>query len=352
MVEAAIAFAALNAAALLGIPEDEPERLFPGNETGMKDAYHQLVKRWHPDVNKSDDAKDVFAHIGALHKAAEDKLKAGLWAKPRTFVFKAEGKTYRISYDAKGRFELGEYYIGPTTVLYALDKSYAGLFQNGVAQIRGLTFADARMQKKFAHIVPTDIKTYETADRYILTVRKDPKAVRLADLLAHEGGKLDSKHMCWIMSRMMNIACYLKWAGLSHNAIDPTTLFIDPEMHNASLLGGWWHAAKFATRLPLLPGYAADIAPLDIRKSGKADARIDLGLVRATARELLGNRTGTRLPLDSTLPKPFVAWLRQPSSGDANTDFNAWDRTMQENFGARRFVEMKTSYSDIYKPGV
>src|SRR5580692_9643291 len=75
-------FDGIEAEALLGIAKDEPERLFTGNADDLKTEYRYLARRWHPDLNKTEKARDVFEHLQTLHIRAEEKIAAGTWQIP------------------------------------------------------------------------------------------------------------------------------------------------------------------------------------------------------------------------------------------------------------------------------
>jgi hypothetical protein len=75
-------------------------------------------------------------------------------------------------------------------------------------------------------------------------------------------------------------------------------------------------------------------------------------MVRAASREILGDRGGTQLHLLKPAPEPVLTYLRTPSSGDPQNDLATWyEKIMPQAFGARRFTELKVSYSVIYQPG-
>ena len=71
--------AVLTAAAILAIPEDQPERLF-GTPDAITGCYHALAKRWHPDHAAG--VKAVFSHVAILHAKACEKRDLGLWRTP------------------------------------------------------------------------------------------------------------------------------------------------------------------------------------------------------------------------------------------------------------------------------
>jgi hypothetical protein len=84
--------------------------------------------------------------------------------------------------------------------------------------------------------------------------------------------------------------------------------------------------------------------------TGRADFRTDLELVRAIGRELLGDITGVRLARDSAAPRAMIDWLRLPASDDPIEEYRTWrTQVLHDSFGARRFVELPLTQSDIYR---
>jgi hypothetical protein len=78
----------------------------------------------------------------------------------------------------------------------------------------------------------------------VLVIEKTPDVYRLRDLISALGGSIEPKHVAWMMNTVLNIACYLERAGLTHNAITPDSYFVSPKYHSGLLLGDWWFAAK------------------------------------------------------------------------------------------------------------
>lgn len=352
-------FESLNrsAAAILAIPDNEPESLFGGEPAHQRDEYLALLKKWHPDRNSDAQASKVSAHISVLNKKAQEKLAAGTWSPPGVLKLSAaDGHVYELRYVKKHAFELGELYVGKKIVAYVLNKALGDdLVKNGLFTFQNLQFADAKMEKEFAGKLPQLIKHFETQDSHVVVLRKDPDMVLLADLRdymkASTGKPLDPKHVAWITSRLNSFACLLQVNGLTHNGMAADTVFVSPAMHTAALLGGWWYAARESTALKGLPGHAVDVVPSAILKDGKADRRIDLEMIRAVGRDLLGDPTGTLLLRDKSVPPALAHWLTSAAPADAFANFHEWsDETLKRSFGARRFTELRVSFGDIYHP--
>lgn len=325
-----------------------PEQLYTGDSGLAKNEYRALAKRWHPDHEGGN--TEVFAHIKALFEQAEEKLKAGLWVTPgKMMITSIDGKTYELSFKKHHTIEIGDMYIGSRVIIYAVDKANDDLFKNGLARIKSFKYPDGEVQKHLAGLLPKVRATVETVDKHFMVIEKPEGVVLLKDLLAHYGGALDPKHVAWIVSRLYNLGCYLRWAGLAHNDLALETIFIEPTAHAAYLLGGWWFTSELGKKLMAVPGSLVKHAPSSLLTEKVGSASFDLELIKLLGRQLLGSESGNKLRLDKTLPRPMVNWLRTPTSGDSYAEFSTWkNKVLVDSFGARKFHKMDVTETSVY----
>ncbi len=342
----------LSAEHLLAIPVTEPERLYPRDVASLEKTFRKLAMRWHPDRCADAKAAEVFAHIKTLHEVGERKLADGTWEVPNILsLTTTRGKMFELKYGRRSDFELGKVYISPNFVTYVVDKANADLFAQGVAVLKSLKFHNDKMREEMARNLPTIKAELETIDAHVLVLEKKPEQIRLRELLEQSGGKVDPKHVAWMLSNLYNMACYLRWSGLTHNDLSLDTVFVSPEHHGGAVLGGWWYAAAVGKPLLALPTRSAERAPSDVLRRQKADARVDLELIRAIGRELLGDPLGTGLSWSNEVPKALANWLRAPTSGDALADYKAYkDQVLPGSFGPRRFVKWDKPVINPYEP--
>lgn len=339
-----------DAATLLAIPETEPERLF-GTADAVEAVFRDCAKAFHPDVCTAANAAQVFAHLAALKRAAEAKIRAGTWETPGLLtVTSATGVAHAIPYLKRAAFELGTLYISRATVHYVIAPAFRDLVANYVTVARSFRYPSDRVRGEVERYLPRVGAVIETADHdLVLEVVKTPELVRLRDLLDHAGGALDPRHAAWILSSLLNLACYFEVAGLTHNGLTADSYFISPEHHSGVLLGGWFYAAPVGAPLRALPNAVLDVAPRALVAAKTATARIDLESIRALGRELLGDRTGATLG-GPALPAALVRWVLHPASGSALADYEAWPAVLKTSFGSRRFTKLDVTVSDIYRP--
>lgn len=359
MARAVADLSRMSAAAILSIPESRPDLLFPGDESSVQGLYRQLAQAWHPDRCRDRQANDVFAHIGALYGQARREIAAGRWraACGQTALESLDGHPYRLRYAARRRHECGELLIGHQIAAWLVEHSASDLYHAARATLGKLPQASADMSREMASSLPVIRAALDTRQHQVLVMDKGSDQVLLADLLIHLGGRLAPEHVGWILNCLYHIACYLDYAGLTHNAIGPDTVFVSPRQHACALLGGWWYAVPCGGRLVALPQRSADILPPDILRTRCASVRSDLELIRATGRELLGDTSSARARRDGPVPQAsgtmavtasMAEWLQHPTSGCALTDYRQWRELLQELFGRPRFMALNVSFDQVY----
>jgi hypothetical protein len=213
----------------------------------------------------------------------------------------------------------------------------------------GFRFADDAMRRAVSRYLPVVSRIVDTAERHAVMGRKDADMILLADLLQHLGGALDARHVAWILSELHCFACWLEWAGLTHNAIAPDTVFVSPAHHAVAVLGGWWYATPAGSPLKALPARTLNLAPADIVRRKTAEPRVDLDLIRALGREMLGNASERAMARAVRVPPALDAWLSLPTDGSARADYALWKRVLTDAFGARRFTTLNVRPEDVYR---
>ncbi|HJQ58985.1 MAG TPA: J domain-containing protein [Vineibacter sp.] len=334
--------AALTATDLLGIPANEPERLFAPDRAAVDRAYRALAAIWHPDRNATAPAIPVFQHLTALREAALARLADGEWHEPgRLTLTGRDGRAWRLRHRRRRAFELGDLYVAGSVAAWLVDPAHADLVDRAVRQIGTFRFGDDAMRGAISRYLPVMAHQVDTKRRRAVVVHKPADMILLADLLEHVGGRLDPRHVAWILSELYCFACWMAWAGLTHNALAADTLFVSPEHHAVAVLGGWWYATPAGARLAALSARSAALAAADIIRRKIADFRLDLDLIRALGRDLLGDAPG--------VPAALATWLALASNGSAQDDYAQWQQVLTDAFGSRRFTPLNVRPEDVYR---
>jgi len=235
-------------------------------------------------------------------------------------------------------FELGEMYVNRENVVFSVTKDHRDLVDNAKKMIYGLKFKSEKMKEEMSKYLPAIILDTETDIELMLVLKKTTDSVLLKDVLKYYSGKLDPKAVAWILSSIYSLLCYFSLEKVSHNDISLNTYFISPVSHSGLLLGGWWYSSYFGDKMIACPGRTYNLLPSDVKVSKiNTDSRVDLDLLRALGRELLGDPTGVNIDA----PEAMKLWLMKESSGDAIDEYNTWSTTViNESFGGHFFTDM------------
>ncbi len=341
----------LSPAQILAVSANAPEKLFSGDVTTAKAEYRALSLKYHPDHNKDPEAVRVFRHITDLYKTAVELIENNAWRGRGFLTLLKPGliDSKQIEYLKIVPFELGDIYIAETEVVFSVRREFADLFENAKRQIYDFHWANDRMRSEVERYLPQNPEYYSTGDNLVMVLPKAPDLILLEDLRVYLGGAIEAKHVAWIQSSLHNLACYFNFTGIVHNDISPHTYFISPVHHYGALFGGWWYARKDGEKINALPNRTMKLAPADVIRRKEADARVDLELIRATGRELLGNPNGAELRNKTDVPAALANWLNGATTGKAVVDYELWKYVLEQSYGARQFVSLNVNASEVYE---
>jgi hypothetical protein len=339
----------LTADKILNIPITSPESLF--SQDNIKDEYRKLAMRWHPDKNSNSDlANKVLAHINCLYNNGVEHLSKGQWHIPGLLELKSvTGSVFRIKYRYNCAFELGNIYVGNTTIIHTIKKEFESLYHNGINRINSFEFASDRMEQEFSKYLPSIKAQFETNDYFVLVINKTVDVLPLPVVLKYFNNKIDARHVAWILSSLHNMLCYLNYTNLVHNAIDINNYYVSPKYHSGLLLGGWWYSTKNGEKLKSVPIKTFNYMTAKSKTSKLADKSVDDELSRALARTLLGDEGGSKLTLDKTIPKAMLDWVRLTGSKDRIKDYTIWkEQILIKSFKEIKFVPMIIDINEAY----
>lgn len=343
----------LTANDILKIPLENPEKLYVvEDEKELKKIYRKLSMLWHPDrhIKEGSDTSPVFAHLKILYEKAIVKMESGLWKVGNILKLSGDdGFDYKLNYLKEFKFDLGIGYIGKSFVVWIFDKENTDLAENAISHIKKFSFANDKMKLEISKTLPKIKKIFKVDGKQVLIVEKDPDSICLRDVHDYYKGKLESKHVAWIISGLYNISCYFEYSHLMHGDISLDNYFINPKEHTGFLLGGWWYTHKQDEKLIALGKIGVNLAPFSMIDKKLASTILNGEMIKQVGRELLGDSTGIYLAGDKSLPKPLVSWFRDASGGNAFKEYDIWqNKVLKDSFGVRRFTEMKLTSSDIY----
>jgi hypothetical protein len=321
-----------------------PGEIFSGDPAELDHEFRLLARQHHPDVNRSPTSEDEFRRLQELHEKAKVQFELGFWETKSTLRFEADGTAYRARFRRKLDLPIGTMFVGDSHVIFMIEAAHQTLFENALNTIRSFRYASKDMQEEIDRYLPVIKQTARLPQHRVMVLDKTPDVLLLRDI-PHDIPEWD-RHVAWMISCLHNIRCYLEFAGLTHNDISPDTCFISPEHHSVLLLGGWWYARPAGHKLLAAPTTSYELFGPIMRSSRLADYSLDRELVRALARELLGDRIGTKLT--GTAPTALVDWARCTSSLNAIKEYEAWDKVLAAGYGAKKFIPMNITSKSIY----
>lgn len=305
----------------------------PANLFKSKDDYKRLISLWHPD--HADGDAEVFVHIKKLFNRFIPRFEP---------IAAIGGTNFTSDILLKSAFDLGEIVIGKGLISYVVDSQYLDLARNFNKNIGLLQSAVSKVKPEFEKFLPSTVLFAEDSNSGIIQIPKPQESLRLADVIKYFT-VLPERHVAWIVSRLLNLCCYLTHIGMSHNNITIDTVFISPQDHTVHLLGEWFYAAPIGDKLLAAPQRTLEYGHI---KDKIGNTKTDLELIKSLARELLGDISGARLYKTNT-PPPMITWLRSPCSSNAIKEYAYWyNVVLTEAFGPKKFMELNVSSFDIY----
>lgn len=219
----------------------------------------------------------------------------------------ADGKTVNIEYYFYTEDDGVEIYSALESVVLifgAGQKHKAETMKRNLSLIR-YPSADIKNLSRF---FPAIMAELDLADGgRLIAVSKPENAFPL-----YSFGNIRKEHCAWIISRLENLCCVLEFSSIRHNGINLSSVYINPRMHDAYLLGGWW-------------------------KAGDASGRMNTDLIdlRKTAKKVLGSYY-------DSVETEYKNFLTGFPAADAFADFAVWDKVLEKVFGGHKFVKFST----------
>lgn len=322
-------------------PKTKPGDIFPRtSETEMKKLYKTLCLIYHPDVNKDPRATDAFTRLTSLFNIAIKNLDSDAWEKTNYIEFHLKnGKTVQITYQYHSTFEIGECYVTSTKVVYVFDFSKKKYYNNYNKKIK---YANKDMEKIFKRLLPSGIKEYDTDDRHLIVIDKPMDVYPLKCLFENYfKGDIPERHLAWIISRLMNLACFFKYNDIVINGIDIDSLFVCPSQHAIYLYGGWWYSVPENTKMIGTTKVIYDIMPPKVKADKIASSVTDVESIKALGRKYLS----------TAAPEPFRQFLNSGTSSNTYSEMAKWDKALTDSYGKRRFIKLEVPKEDIYRKG-
>ncbi|SFX35377.1 J domain-containing protein [Ruminococcus sp. XPD3002] len=307
--------------------------IFPEDISLAQPIYMALMLKYHPDRCSDPRAPEASAVINEMF----GKLKKAHSLQEK--LFRCGSQVIGIKYLMAVTQEYGVEYVGENAVWLLIKDDLADCFTRSEART-DLFFREYLPQQILAQaevFLPFVTKVIDTEEGLLVETCKRKGELPLSRVLDFYGGKLDSRHAAWIISRLLGICCYAEARGIVWNCLAEENLFIDPAEHTVRVGGGWWFAAREGSRM--IGAQSAVYACLSslTKTDGTARHITDLECVKAIARRIL--------PDDA--PKAVIDYAESVCSSSAFEEMEKWEQVITDGFGGRKFTHMNVRLPDI-----
>lgn len=316
--------------------------LFSNNPATLKEEYRFLSAKYHPDSNKDPRANEAMAKISILYDKAKKIFNQNIKSKDRNFIIKSKsGKVYNETFLYSHKFELGIMYITNDKIFYLLDSKNKRYFDNMIKSVSNIKYANDKMKDVFSKLVPTIIDSFEdsTGKFFVIVLSKTEDVFPLELFIKRFDGKLDPKHSAWIISRLCNICCFLKFQGITHNGISIQNLFVSPKFHSIMIYGGWWYTVPNDCKLIGTQKEIYDLMSIKSKANKVGMFSTDLECVKYIGRNLTKYES---IPID------YRKFLEGGSSDDAIKEYQKWNICLDKSYGERKFIKIEVNPLEIY----
>ena len=230
-----------------------PEDVFGAAQDSVKQHYHALAKKVHPDLFVAADEKTLantaFAALNEWFRQAEEKMLFGIYGRrTQQVMLETRLHTYCID-DAPApdgifnvypcRFDEGGR-LRVATLKLVRDPHQNGLAQNEIVALQ--TLATAPEADKFSAYFPRLIESFlyqdASGEHQAGVFEQTPGWYSLEDVRRVYPAGVDAKDMAWMFRRLLAALGFAHRNGVFHGAVSPQNVWILPEDHGL-MLKGW-----------------------------------------------------------------------------------------------------------------
>lgn len=314
----------------------------------LKKQYIAMSKKFHPDVYKSSKANEIMVIINTFYEQAQEMIEKGTWVESNSITFSGtDGKKRKINYLTEFDFELGKTFVATSVVCFLFDKDKEIYYNNYMIQARSLKFENDKMKEQFKNLTPKIIDNFITKDgKFGIVVSKKPQEILLTDLLKYVN-ILEDRHIAWVLGRLYSLSCFFYYNGIAHNGISLETVYVNPETHSVSILGGWEYTKKLHEKMVGIKKLVYDLLPVKTKEDKLATHIADLEGIRLIGRQLLGFKNITQAN-KSSVPKSFISWVWSGSSENSYEEYTKWEKVLKSSYGERKFIKLDLTPQKIY----
>lgn len=310
------------------------EDLFSTDEDIAKKQLREYCKLYHPDVNESKEAEDIFCIIQQLYnKKTRSNFTSSTVVEDVIFKNKVTGKGFCLTNPIMFNNGIARVYHTATKVALIYDKTYKKFYDSYIKNVKDLKYADANMQKEFERYFPKIINNFETEDgEFCILLDKTSDVISLGKIFtAYEkaGKQFPEKQAAWILNRLYNIECYLNFYNKVFNGFTLDNIWVSPDMHTVLMFSGWEYNTKTDANMIGCPKDVYKILPIKVKDNKKSNIVTDLESIKSIGRKLFKSKSSLNY---------IDEFLRSGTSDDVFKEWDAYRNAIKSQFGKRAFI--------------
>lgn len=237
--------------------------------TKVKDEFHSILKKIHPDICSDKKANEATARLNELKTIFDNGID----------FFDESGK-----FNSKG---MKCEFSGDTTLL-----------KTSYANYNKLIALNDESSKNFRKYMPWSCSFMDNR----LLNNFNGRTVPLSGLT------LPQEHVNWILSRMLEYCAWLSQVGYVHCGLNPESIFVVPETHGI-IVTTFYHLSQKGKKVNTICGRYKNWYPDELFTKKTAEAVIDIELAKKTAIYLLGDKSGSGIKLKKTHNADFIDFV-------------------------------------------
>ncbi len=351
------------------LPEDVFGQLHGDTTCQLKelsDQYRRLARIAHPDGYSLSPEKaaahDAFTRLTLLYQHARERVLAGTYRNPQSIPADA---VYTIlsrkhEYHLTGKFEPGMYsldYAGGyilsgryhSVSLHLATRPDCNPFIRNEAAILKILQQNADY-RKFSAYLPQLEETFTvqvgTVEHAASVYHSEPGWYTLQQVRECNPLGVDPRDMAWMFRRLLVALGFLHTSGITHCAILPGNILIQPDEHGLMLtnFGSAFSVDGTGRNLPIVCTEGEkNWYPPDLSTTRRVNSATDIYTAAKCMRYILAaDHTGKGYPADTPLPiKSFLRGCIMPTTRSTPSD--AWalkdefDELLHQLWGKRKF---------------
>lgn len=311
------------------------EDFFSNDIDEAKKQYRQYIKKYHPDTDNSEHAKEMFLVIRTLYES-HSFVSQGVCDGGNTVTFrnKTTGKGFSLTNAFMINNNNCEVYHTLTKICIVFNEKCKVFYDNYIKAVDKLSYRDKDMEAEFKRYMPKIIKHFQNEDdRYIILLEKTSEVLNLGKIVEDYislGKQFPEKQAAWILNRLYNLCAYFKLQDESaFNGIALENIWVSPELHSVLFLNGFEYNIKLGEKMIGVPKEVFNTMSIKTKDSKLSSTLTDLESVKQVGRRLFANRTDL---------KHITNFLNSGTSDDIFEEWDKYGKAIRAEFGKREFI--------------